>query len=418
MIGIGFAQQTPGSKQTAPFSIEGATAHLGDGTVIENSLIMVSDGKISFVGSANMRIARMGKVINAKGKHVYPGFIVSNTTLGLGEIDAVKASIDEREIGAFLPHIRSIVAYNAESKVVESMRPNGVLMGQITPRGGMVSGTSSLVQFDAWNWEDAIIKADEGIHASWPNSLTFGRWWLGEDNGAKANPNYTKSIALFKEKIENAKTYLAGPRNPKNLVYEAMEGLLNGTTKLYVHVDGQKEIIDAVNFAKDYGIKLVIVNGDEAYKVADVLVKNNVPVIVQRAHRIPGGDDSDYDFSYKLAKLLVEKGVTVAIGMDGDMERMSARNLPFYAGTYAAYGLGKEEALKLITSNPAKILGVEDRVGTLAVGKDATLFISEGDALDMRTNVLSHAFIQGRTLSLESHQTTLWKRYANKYKNQ
>lgn len=418
VIGNSFAQQTPASKQTTAFSIEGATAHLGDGTVIENSLIMFTDGKISFVGSANMRIARLGKVINAKGKHVYPGFIAANSTLGLGEIDAVKASVDVQEVGSMNPHIRSIIAYNAESKVVESMRPNGVLMGQITPRGGRISGTSSVVQFDAWNWEDAGLKVDDGIHMNWPRSITFGRWWMGEDPSAKISKNYGKSIADLEEYINSAKRYLSGNRTPKNLEFDAVEGLLNGSKKLFVHTHGEREIIDAISFANKFNFKLVIVGGDEAYKIADVLVKNKVPVILQRAHRIPSGDDSDYDFSYKLAKLLIDKGVTVAVGMNGQMERMNTRNLPFYVGTYAAHGIDKEEALKMITSNSAKILGIDDKVGTIAVGKDATLFISEGDALDMRGNIIIEAFIQGRKLSLETHQTKLWKRYANKYKNQ
>ncbi|MFN0729433.1 amidohydrolase family protein [Polaribacter gochangensis] len=418
LIGNSFAQQTPASKQTTAFSIEGATAHLGDGTVIDDALIMFADGKITFVGSAKMKIARQGTIINAQGKHVYPGFIAANTTLGLGEIDAVKASIDDREIGTMNPHIRSLIAYNAESKVVESMRPNGVLMGQITPRGGIISGTSSVVQFDAWNWEDAALKVDDGIHVNWPNSITFGRWWLGEDAGAKISKTYAKSIEDFEEYVNDAKIYLKGSKSPKNLEFEALEGLLNGSKKLYVHTSGEREIIDAVRFANKFNFKLVIVGGDEAYKVGDLLVKNNVPVIVERAHRIPNGDDSDYDFSYKLAKLLLDKGVTVAVGMDGSMERMNTRNLPFYVGTYAAYGIDKEVALKMITSNSAKILGIDDKVGTLAVGKDATLFISEGDALDMRGNIINDAFIQGRKLSLETHQTTLWKRYSNKYKNQ
>ena len=418
MIGSSFAQQTPASKQTTAIAIEGATAHLGDGTVINNSLIMFENGKITFVGSANAKIARKGKIINAKGKHVYPGFIAANTTLGLGEIDAVKASIDEREIGTMNPHIRSIVAYNAESKVVESMRPNGVLMGQITPRGGIISGTSTVVQFDAWNWEDAALKVDDGIHMNWSNSITFGRWWAGEDPGAKANRNYPKSIKKLEKYIDDAKIYLQGNRNPKNLEFEAIAGLLNGTKKLFVHTKGEREITDAIRFANKYNFKLVIVGGDNAYKVANLLVQNKVPVIIERAHRIPSGDDSDYDFSYKLAKLLLDKGITVAVGMNGQMERMNTRNLPFYVGTYAAYGIDKEQALKMITSNSAKILGIDDKVGTLAVGKDATLFISKGDALDMRTNIISEAFIQGRKLSLETHQTRLWKRYANKYKNQ
>ena len=418
LIGNSFAQQTPASKQTVAFSIEGATAHLGDGTIIDDSLIMFADGKITFVGSAKMKIARQGTIINAKGKHVYPGFIAANSTLGLGEIDAVKASLDVQEVGTMNPHIRSLIAYNAESKVVESMRPNGVLMGQITPRGGRISGTSSVVQFDAWNWEDAAMKVDGGIHMNWPRSITYGRWWMGEDPSAKLSKNYAKSIANLYDYINTAKSYLNGSKSPKNLELEALKGILDGSKKLYVHAHGEKEITDAVQFANKFGFKLVIIGGDKSYKVADALVKNNVPVILERAHRIPSGDDSDYDFSYKLAKLLLDKGITIAVGMDGQMERMNTRNLPFYVGTYAAHGIDKEEALKMITSNAAKILGIDDKVGTLTVGKDATLFISKGDALDMRGNIISEAFIQGRKLSLETHQTKLWKRYANKYKNQ
>lgn len=418
-IGNIMAQQTPAPKQTEAYSIEGATAHLGNGKVIENSLIMFSDGKIKFVGSANMRIARMGTVINAKGKHVYPGFIAANTSLGLAEIDAVRATRDFDEVGSMLPHIRSIIAYNAESKVVETMRPNGVLMAQITPRGGVISGTSSVVQLDAWNWEDATIKTDDGVHMNWPQVFSRGRWWMGEDPGLKPNKNYQKSIDKLKEFFANAKSYLAGNKTPKNLPYEALQGVLNGTQRMFVHVSGEKGITDAVNICKELGVKnIVIVRGQEAEKVADLLKANNVPVILERAHRLPNGEDADYDRPFRAAKILTDAGILVGLGMEGDMERMSTRNLPFYAGTYAAYGLGKEKALQLITQNNAKILDVDDKVGTLEAGKDATLFISEGDALDMRTNILKDAFIQGRKISLESHQTKLWKRYANKYKNQ
>lgn len=417
IIGNGYSQQTPASKQTNAYSIEGATAHLGDGTVIENSLIMFADGKITFVGSATMKIARMGTILNATGKHVYPGFIAANSTLGLGEIDAVKATLDQDEIGTMLPHIRSLIAYNAESKVVESMRPNGVLMGQITPRGGIISGTSSIVQFDAWNWEDAVIKADDAIHMNWPNTITRGRWWLGESS--RPNKNYASSVTKLTDYVNSAKDYAKGSMNPKNLELDAMQGLIKGSKKLFIHVDGEKEIIDAIQFCNTNSIKnLVIVGGDNAYKVADLLVKNNVAVILKRAHRIPGNDDDDYDLSYKMAKLFMDKGVLVGIGMNGQMERMNTRNLPFYAGTYAAHGIAKEDAVKLITSNTAKILGIDDIVGTLSVGKDATLFISEGDALDMRTNQITKAFIQGRNLSLETHQTKLWKRYSKKFEGQ
>ncbi|QXP67771.1 amidohydrolase family protein [Polaribacter sp. AHE13PA] len=417
LVGNSIAQQTPADKQTTDYSIEGATAHLGNGKIIENALVMFSNGKIVFVGNANAKIARRGTVINAKGKHVYPGFIATNASIGLVEIDAVKASDDEDEIGANNPHIRSLVAYNAESKVVESMRPNGVLMAQITPRGGTISGTSSVVQLDAWNWEDASIKTDDAIHINWPTSFTSGRWWLGEDPALRPDKEYPKKINDIQSYFANAKTYLASDKNKMHLPYEATKGLFEGSKKLFIHVNGQKEITDAITITKELGIKnIVIVHGDEADKVADLLVKNNIAVVLERPHRNPENEDDAYDYTYTIAKNLTDKGVVVALGMEGQMERMNTRNLPFYAGTFAAFGLDKEVALQLLTSNSAKILGIDDMVGTLEVGKDATLFVSEGDALDMRGNILTDAFIQGRKISLETHQTKLWKRYSNKYK--
>jgi imidazolonepropionase-like amidohydrolase len=414
---ISFAQQTPGDKQTQAITIEGATAHLGNGDVIENALIMFENGTLTFVGSANTKIARKGTIIDAKGKHVYPGFIAPNSTLGLVEVDAVRATNDDDEVGAMNPHIRSLIAYNTESKVVESMRPNGVLMAQITPRGGRISGTSSVVQLDAWNWEDAAIKTDDGIHLNWPSTYSRGRWWLGEPNVLKENKNYAKEIEELTNYFAQSKAYNANKTSPKDLPFEALEGLMDGSKKLFVHVDNEKGITDAINFAKAENIKhLVIVGGYEANNVVDLLKQNNIPVLVQRTHSRPNGDDHDYDLPYKLASQLVNAGILVGLENAGDMERMNTRNLPFLAGTTVAYGLSKAQALSLITLNTAKILGVDDKVGSLEVGKDATLFISQGDALDMRTNKLDQAFIQGRNISLETHQTELYKRYSEKYK--
>jgi len=416
-IGNSFAQQTPASKQSEAITIVGATAHLGNGEVIENSLIIFEDGKITQVMDATAtKMQYRGRIIEAEGKHVYPGFIAPNATLGLVEIDAVRATDDEDEIGSMLPHIRSVIAYNAESKIVESMRPNGVLMGQIVPRGGRISGTSSIVQFDAWNWEDATIKEDDGLHINWPSSFTRGRWWDGEDPSVKPSEDYKEDLLKLEEFFVAAKAYLKGGHDKTNLAYDAMKNVFTGNKRVYVHVDGKKEILDVIDFKKDHDLEhLVIVGGYEAHKAIEDLKKNNIPVLVQRPHDRPESEDHDYDFPYKLAGILHNKGVLVALEGSGSMERMNTRNLPFYAGTTGAYGLGKEEALKLITSNTAKILGIDDMVGTLEKGKVATLFVSEGDALDMRGNILSHAFIQGREVSLETHQTELYKRYMEKY---
>ena len=414
-----FAQQTPAPLQNKIITISGATAHIGNGSVIKNSIIIFENGILIAVADAtSSKIALRGTIIDATGKHVYPGFIAPNTTLGLVEIDAVRPTRDEDELGEFIPNVRSLIAYNAESIVVESLRPNGVLIAQITPRGGTISGTSSIVQLDAWNWEDAAVKEDDGIHINWPDSYAQGRWWLGESSAYKPNKRYQEEIESIKNFILNSKTYGKSAPNIINEAYKAMQGLFNGKQKMFVHAHGEKEMIDAVTTLKNNGINnIVLVGAYEAYKISNFLKKNDVSVLIKRVHTTPDNDDDDYDLPYKLAKLLVEDGVLVALQTSGQMEGMNTRNLPFYAGQVAAQGLSKEKALQLITENPAKILGIDANYGTLETGKSATLFICEGDALDMRTNILSHAFIDGREISLETHQTKLWKRYSEKYSN-
>lgn len=413
---MAMAQQTPAPKQTEAFTISGGTAHVGNGEIVNNALIIVEDGKITtIVDGSTTKMPLKGEVINAEGKHIYPGFIATNTTLGLIEVGAVRASNDDDEIGAFNPHIRSLIAYNAESKVVESMRPNGVLMAQTRPQGGDISGTSSVVQLDAWNWEDAAYKADDGVFLNWPNSMRRGRWWLGEEPGFKPNKDYQEDIDKVKTFFKNASAFAkAKDATNKNLPFAAMEGVFNGTQRLYIQANAEREIMDAIAFAKAMNIsKPVLVGGYQSYKVVDELKAANMPVIVQRVQDLPAMDDHDYDLPYRLPKLLADAGVMVALGYDG--EYWQARNLPFYAGQVTQFGMSDEEALKMITSNAAKILGIDKTTGTLEQGKDATLFISEGNALDMRGNKISKAYIQGRDISLETHQTELWKRYSEKY---
>nr|WP_235831753.1 amidohydrolase family protein [Flavobacterium rhamnosiphilum] len=412
------AQQTPAPKQSKSVLILNATAHLGNGEVIENSAIGFVNGKINLVADA--RVIRLGEgaydiTIDAAGKHVYPGFIAPNSTLGLVEIDAVKSSDDEDEIGNMNPHVRSIIAYTADSKVIETVRPNGILMAQITPRGGRISGTSSIVQLDAWNWKDALIKENDGIHIDFPSSFRRSGSWF-EPGSIEANKDYAKQVLELSSFLSNSKAYLGDSSKDRNLTLESTKGLSDGSQILYIHANEEKQIIDAVQFAKENGVKkMVIVGGYEAYKTAELLQKNNIGVLLKRVHQMPENDDHDIDLPYKLAKILTDKGVLVGLENSGDMERMNTRNLPFLAGTCVAYGLNKEQALQLITSNTAKILGIDTQCGTLEQGKDATLFISEGDALDMRTNKLTNAFIQGRMISLETHQTKLNSKYKTKY---
>jgi imidazolonepropionase-like amidohydrolase len=415
MVFTGQAQQTPAPKQSQPISIVGATAHIGNTEVIENSVVVFEDGKITYVGTDKSQAK--GQEIDANGKHVYPGFIAPNATLGLVEIDAVAATDDEDELGKMLPHVRSLIAYNAESKIVESMRPNGVLMGQITPQGGRISGTSSVVQFDAWNWEDAVIKENDAIHMNWPRGFSRSGNWSDADRVWEKNKDYNSEIDEVIAYFNNANAYVPGSKDT-DLEFEAMAGLFDGSKALFIHVEGEKEIRDVISFKTKMNLdRVTIVGGYHAHKVAKDLAANNVSVLVQRTHLNPNFEDDDYDLPYKLPKLLSDAGVLVALEGSGRMERMNSRNLPFYAGTAAAFGVDKEMAVQMITLNTAKILGMEDRIGSLEAGKEATLFISEGDALDMKGNILSKVYIQGRDVSLETHQTELYDRYSNKYQD-
>ena len=410
-----FSQQTPAKKQSESITITGATIHIGDGTIIDNGIVIFENGKIQAVADATTsKIALKGKIIDASGKHIYPGFIGANTNLGLVEVDAVNASNDQREMGSMIPHVRSLVAYNAESKVVESMRPNGILIAQVSPNGGRFSGTSSIMQLDAWNWQDAAIKKDDGIYLNWPSSFSRGRWWLGEPRGLKPNRNYSKQVNDIMTFVIESKAYLNGSRTNLNIPFEALEGLFDGSQKLYVNVNDEKGITDAVNFAIQNGIKMVVVGGYQAHTVSGLLKSNNIPVLVDHTHSLPATSDHDYDLPYKNPKLLADAGVLVGIHT-GNNSNFQTRNLPFYAGQVVGQGMSKEDALKLITLNVAQILGVDTMLGSIEVGKSATLFVSKGDALDMRGNQLTHAFIDGREISLETHQTELWRRYSQKY---
>ncbi len=411
-LSLGWAQQTPALPQSETISITGATLHLGNGEVVENGTITFRDGIITALGAS---LPAEGREINAGGKHVYPGFIAPGKSLGLIEINAVRASNDQDEIGTMIPHIRSIIAYNAESQVVESMRPNGVLLGQITPQGGRISGTSSIVQFDAWNWEDAIVKEDDGVHLHWPDSFRRGRWWLGEPRGFQPNEDYQEQQREVLGFVRNAAAYKPGSAEEVNPAFEAMQGLFDGSKTLFVYADGEREIIDGISSLKEAGVeKVVLVGGYQAHKITDFLKEHQIPVLVNFTHSLPRLNDDDYDLPYRLPKLLTDAGLTVGI-QNADASNFQTRNLPFYAGQVVGQGMEKEQALQLITGNTAKILGIDESYGTLETGKSATLFISEGDALDMRGNQLSHVFIDGREVSLETHQTELWKRYMGKY---
>jgi imidazolonepropionase-like amidohydrolase len=409
------AQETmhPSPAQTKKIVISGGTLHIGNGQVIENGTLSIEKGKIKIETAA---VTGDVERIDATGKHVYPGIIAPNTNMGLVEVSSTKSTADFDELGDMNPSIRSIVAYNTDSKVINTVRSNGVLLAQIVPQGGLISGSSTVVQLDAWNWEDAAYALDNGIHMTFP--ALINRPMQMRRRGADSDP-----VKLGLERIEQgrvffreAKAYLQEKTHTAtNLKFEATRGLFDRTKTLYVHCDLVKEMLVAIDFAKEFNFKLVIAGGTDSYMIADILAANNVAVILHEPHALPATDDDAVDQPYKTGAQLQKAGVLFSICQDSGDGYTQIRNLPFLAGTMSTYGLTKEEALAAITLNPAKIMGIADRTGSLENGKDANIVISTGDILDMKSSVVTHAFIQGRAINLDNKHTQLFNRYKYKY---
>lgn len=416
----------PAPPQKGLMFIKNAVIHVGNGTVIENGTIQIRDGKIEKVGKDITIPEGANNVVDAKGKQVYPGLILPVSSLGLIEIGAVRASNDVREIGDMNPSVRSIVAYNTDSKVINTLRSNGILAANIVPEGSFLAGSSTVVQLDAWNWEDASYKTDAGMHLYMPSLMPrmgFGRGG-GGGGGRFQGPNAGQDRDPVKEgldKIEELKAFFREAKaynavtnhDETNLKYEAVKNLFNKTQKFYVHANTVKQMLVALDFVKEFGFDMVIVGGSESYQIANLLKQNNVSVILQQMHSLPTTPDDDVAQPYKTAAELQKAGVLFAISDDDAQTR--GRNLPFNAGTAATYGLTKEEALEAITLNAAKIMGVADKTGSIEPGKDANIIISSGDILDMSTSNVTDAFIQGRVINLDDKQKQLNERYEQKY---
>jgi imidazolonepropionase-like amidohydrolase len=330
----------------------------------------------------------------------------------------VRGTNDYREIGENNANIRALVSYNTDSKIINNLRANGVLLAHVAPSGDLIEGQSSVVQLDAWNFEDAAYKADNGQYISLPSFIVRARGGRGgmaratEENPLKGAMDRVEKIKTF---FTEAKAYLAEKNHvANNLRFEAVRGLFSGKQKLFVRANEVKQMLVAIDLGKTFGFKVVIVGGSESFQIANILADNNIPVIISNQHALPSTEDDDVDQPYKLPAQLNKAGVLFALNDEND--KAKHMNISFNAGTAAAYGLSREEALTALTLNTAKILGIDDKTGSIEIGKDANIIISNGDILDMRGNAVTNAFIQGRAISLDNKQKQLNERYKAKYK--
>lgn len=406
------AQYTPAPAppQTQAIVVRGAKAHLGNGEVIENSIVAFADGKLTFVGTADSAPSFPNHVeVDGSGKELYPGLIAPNTTLGLNEIGGVRATHDYDEIGNENPNIRSIISYNTDSHITPTVRSMGVLLAETVPTGGRISGTSSVVQLDAWNWEDAGYAVDFALHMNWPRLSS----WSWAARRMTKNDKYGEQVKAVDEIFKQAEAYshTEGTLSP-NLKFDALVGLFDGSKKLFVHANEVQAIQEAVIWAKKYDITPVIVGGRDSWMITDFLKENNVAIVLRSTQSLPGRADSDVDQPFKTPAQLEAAGVLWCFNHEGYWQQ---RNLPFQAGQAVGFGLEYEAAIEALTLSTAKILGIDKTVGSVEQGKDATFVLCEGDILDMRTSRVTHAWINGRSINLDNKQEVLYRKYKDKY---
>jgi imidazolonepropionase-like amidohydrolase len=388
--------------------------------VIENGTVVISAGKIAAVGTA-ASVPSGAKVIDGAGLSVYPGMIDSGTQIGLTEISSVAGSVDTSEIGENNANIRVDVAIHPDSSHIGVTRANGITTVLTYPRGGSISGQSALINLDGWVPKEMVLKAQVAMHINWPGGLGGGG---GGGFGQQQQRSITevrreqdRQIDEMRKILRDAKAYADArdarakdpslPKQDVDLKLEALIPVVRGQMPVVINVNIERDIRKAIQFADEMKLKIIIAGGVEAPRVADQLKSRGIPVIVGQVYRMPQNEDDGYDAAFTVAGLLSKAGVKIAFQTQSSAE---ARDLPFQAGIAAAFGLPKEEALKAVTIYPAEIFGVADKVGSIEPGKIANLIVTNGDPLEVRTQI-KHLFINGRQISLSNRHTELYERY-------
>ena len=406
--------------QSEPVALTGATIHTVTSGVIENGTILLENGLITAVG-ADVDIPAGARVVDATGKHIYPGLIDAFSTVGIAEIGAVDVSNDINELGDFNPNVRADIAVNAESRHIGTTRSAGVLTTLTTPGGGLVSGMSSAMALEGWSWEEMSMQSAAALNVNWPNPNPrrfrgFGGFRFGPQED---RPSYEEQVQQLKDFFAEARAYrdavAAGEEVLSDSRYLAMIPVIDGDIPVVVAADGAAQINDAITWAQEEGLRIVIRGGQDAIHVADRLVAEDIPVILTSTMAAPGRQYEGYDGAYTMPARLHEAGVRFAIS--GGSGSLYSNRLPFEAGVAVAFGLPEDEALKAVTINPAQFLGLDDRIGSLEPGKQATFLITTGTPLDM-TSDIEQAYIQGRELDMTDIQKFFFEKYMEKVRQQ
>lgn len=401
----------PGSKQSQPILIQNATLHTVSDGIKSNSDLLFSNGKITAIG-VDLEAPANTRIIDGQGKHLYPGLILLGSSIGLREIGAVRATVDDREVGEDNPHLLAQAAFNSDSEMIPTLRANGITHADITPKGALLAGQSAVVNLDAWTLEDALVKGRVGSHLYWPSEP--GKKITGKKR-KKAMEKYHQKLSRLEDFFRQARAYAQLSQQqanlPQDIRWHSMLGLLSQQQPLIVHANRKTQIEQAMRFAQRQQLKLVILGGADSWQLADQLAAAKIPVIYTHAFGLPQRGDEDIDQAFKAPMQLAQAGVPLAIGYQSAWD---GRNLAFAAGMAANYGLGQQQALRAITLAPAEILGVADQLGSLEVGKSASLILSAGDILDYQGHKIEHLFIDGRLVDRNNRNLQLYNKYRQK----
>lgn len=411
----GAHDQIPGAPQSKPIALVGGTLHTVAGGMIENGTVVFDGGKIIAVGK-QVDIPKGCQSIDTRGKHIYPGLMESMSNIGLSEVNSIKSTIDTDEVGRENPNLRPWVAVNPDSEWIPVARAGGVLLASIAPKRGDIRGSTGVIQLDGWTYNDMLLQADTGVLVSW---RAYDSRTSDDADRAKERDERLRGLS---DRLETAARYAiarqARPQEtPTDLRLEALLAVVEGRTPLIIDADSRREIEAAVSFCVSRGIRPIIYGGYDAPQCAALLKKYNVPVIIHATYRLPLRRDDPYDHAYTLPRRMHDAGIRFAIGASGAGSPgggAAARNLPYHAAVAVAYGLPAEQAIRAVTLSPAEIMGVDDRVGSITVGKDATLIVVDGDVLLTESNV-TDAYIRGAKVDLGSKHKTLAAKYRTKY---
>ena len=412
---VSASDQIPGYKQNQAILLKGGTLHPISSNPIVSDLL-IKDGKIKSIDQE--LLYNKAKVIDITGMHVYPGLISPGTTLGLVEINAVRASEDHSEVGQYNPNVRAERAYNPDSELIPITRSNGVLVAHVTPKSGRISGSSAVMQLDGWTWEDCIIKAPSGIHINWPWLAIANHKWE-KRSVKKQKEDMQNQLISLNEFFDASRDYMIAKNKINTSVdvkFESMIPLLEREIPAFIHANRIEQIESAVHFCKKQNINMVLVGGADSWMITDILHENKIPVIYEHPLSTPIRRGEAYDIKYTVPKKLYEAGVKFCISASsGTFEAPHQRSLPFEAAMAISYGLPLNEGIKSITLSTAEILGVDKYIGSLEKGKNATLFISDGDQLLFETKILA-AYIDGKAVDMNDRHKMLRDKYIEKYK--